>query len=257
MEKKGRCLVVTSNEKGYDPIFLSEEMEKRVVRGLERKYVRFRATRFYGGIATGDVVGCNLRCIFCWAGRIREDPTLGFWVSPEKAYSILKRIARSKGFNAIRLSAGEPTIGFDHLTKLLDLVDEEGDFLFILETNGILLGARREYAARLAKYTSLHVRVSVKACNEDWFHRLTLAKPSSFEYQLRAVRNLLDHGVSFHIAIVASFGEEECWASFFARLAEIDEALVSNMEVEVIKLYPHVVKALKKHGIWPRTAYRV
>ncbi len=248
---------MTSREKGYDPLLLSEEMERRVTRGTERKYVRFRATRFSGGIATGDVVGCNLRCIFCWAGRIREDPTLGFWVTPEEAYRRLTTIAYRKGFSRVRLSAGEPTIGFTHLDRLLALFEENSQYLFILETNGILLGAKKEYVKRLSQYTILHIRVSIKACNEYWFHRLTLAKPSAFQYQLDAVKNLLDYNVSFHIAIVASFGDEECWASFFEKIAEIDPDLLGNIEVEVVKLYPHVVKQLKRYNIWPQRAYRL
>ncbi|MET1102365.1 MAG: radical SAM protein [Pyrodictiaceae archaeon] len=244
-----------TGKRGFDPITLAKEMEKHVARGLERKYVRFRATKFYGGIATGDVVGCNLRCVFCWAQEIRENPRLGFWVSAEEAFRRLYSIARRRGFSKIRLSAGEPTIGLDHLFKLLDYVDSESSLLFILETNGILIGADRSIAAKLSRYTRLHVRVSIKACNEEWFHRLTLAKPEAFQYQLMAIRNLLDYGVSFHPAVVISFGDEECWQNFFKMLSEIEPRLLEALELEYIRLYPKVIASLRRHGIWPVRAY--
>ncbi|MCL7390021.1 MAG: molybdenum cofactor biosynthesis protein MoaA, partial [Thaumarchaeota archaeon] len=49
-----------SIEKGYDPLKLTEYIREKVVRMVdnveERKYYRFRRDRWYGGIATGDVV---------------------------------------------------------------------------------------------------------------------------------------------------------------------------------------------------------
>jgi uncharacterized Fe-S cluster-containing radical SAM superfamily protein len=51
---------------GYDPLKLGEAVQAHVVREDERKYYRFRGGKWYGGIATADCVGCNLRCVFCW-----------------------------------------------------------------------------------------------------------------------------------------------------------------------------------------------
>jgi uncharacterized Fe-S cluster-containing radical SAM superfamily protein len=38
----------------YDPVRKAEETSWVVCRGDSRKYYRFRAARFYGGIATAD-----------------------------------------------------------------------------------------------------------------------------------------------------------------------------------------------------------
>jgi uncharacterized Fe-S cluster-containing radical SAM superfamily protein len=51
----------------YDPLELARQTTEIVCRGKERKYYRFRPARFYGGIATADCLGCNLRCAFYWA----------------------------------------------------------------------------------------------------------------------------------------------------------------------------------------------
>jgi uncharacterized Fe-S cluster-containing radical SAM superfamily protein len=51
----------------YDPLELGRQTAGMGCRGTARKYYRFRPARFYGGIATADCLGCNLRCAFCWA----------------------------------------------------------------------------------------------------------------------------------------------------------------------------------------------
>lgn len=245
--------------KGFDPIKLSARLEELVQRGVERKYYRFRGTRFYGGSVTGDVVGCNLRCIFCWSGRARDDPRVGFFVSPETAFRRLRSIAKKRGYRYARLSGGEPTIGWNHLLKLLELFDSS-DLVFILETNGILLGAFRERARLLAGFDKLHVRVSIKACNEELFSKLTLARPEYFKYQLMAINNLADYGVSFHIALFMSYGDEKCWRSLVNQLIEIVGQDVLNLiEPEYLVLYPNVRKRLSFYerilGIKPRISF--
>jgi len=57
------------------------------------------------------------------------------------------------------------------LLKLLDLV-EESDFVYILKANGMLLGNDEALVHKLSKYKKLHVRVSIKGCNEDGFGML-------------------------------------------------------------------------------------
>ncbi|MFC1813429.1 hypothetical protein ACFL03_12150, partial [Thermodesulfobacteriota bacterium] len=58
----------------FDPISLSEATEKAVCRGDKRKYFHFGTTLDYiTGVATGYAVGCNLRCVFCWANDTRDD----------------------------------------------------------------------------------------------------------------------------------------------------------------------------------------
>ena len=48
----------------YDPITLAERVRKVVVKKEKRKYYRlYRGGKWYGGIATADCVGCNLRYI--------------------------------------------------------------------------------------------------------------------------------------------------------------------------------------------------
>ena len=71
----------------FDPVARAREVEGLVMDGPRRKYYRFRAARYYGGIATADAVGCCLLCAYCWNYGRNLDPVRakGFFVSPEEA----------------------------------------------------------------------------------------------------------------------------------------------------------------------------
>ena len=103
----------------YNSIELSKRTESIVINGNMKKYYRFRPTGFYGGIATADTVGCNLRCKFCWSGSsVWNAKNIGKFYSPEDVADILHDIANRKGYRQLRVSGGEPTIGQKHLVTL-------------------------------------------------------------------------------------------------------------------------------------------
>jgi uncharacterized Fe-S cluster-containing radical SAM superfamily protein len=58
----------------YDPVKIAELTGKTVCENNQRKYYHFRPSRFYGGIATADCVGCCLRCVFCWSWNVTTRP---------------------------------------------------------------------------------------------------------------------------------------------------------------------------------------
>ena len=61
----------------------------------------------------------------------------------------------------------------DHLLQVLELVGTT-DYLFMLETNGILLGHDQNYSEELDRFrNNLHVRVSLKAGTPEGFQRRT------------------------------------------------------------------------------------
>lgn len=228
----------------FDPVKLAQETEELVCRDIRRTYYRFRPARFYGGISTGDCVGCCLRCAFCWSWRQVERPTkFGDLHTPEDVASRLISVATSNGFRQVRISGCEPTIGRAHLLRVLEFVPAR--FGFVLETNGILLGADKSYAEELGEHSNVHVRVSLKGASEEEFSRLTGAVPEAFSLQLQALRNLADAGVKAHPACMVSFSTPENIARLRERLAEISPAF-SDFEVEELILYPHV-KARLKH----------
>jgi len=241
-------------ERGYDPIALAETTRKIVERDGKRKYYRFRGGRWYGGIATADCVGCNLRCIFCWSNVPRDNPTMSWkFYSPEEVYRNLVKIAERRKYRLIRISGNEPTICWDHLIKILELVEQDGRFKFILETNGILIDKSK--AEDLSKFRRVHVRVSLKGTCEEEFSLLTGARPEAFELQLNALKHLADHSVPAHPAAMLSFSSRENISKLIKRLDEIDPVYVREFEEEYVFLYPHVKDRLRRAGITPKVAY--
>ncbi len=250
---------------GYDPVQLARAVYPKVCivkRGIEyRKYYRFRGGRWYGGIATGDVVGCNLRCRFCWAwsrGSYRFD--IGYFCSPENALKKLLSIALERGYRYIRLSGAEPTLSKQHLIQMLSKLESLNvKVKFILETNGIEIALDDDFARQLAKFSRLIVRVSIKGTSPETFHKITGAKPEYFDVQLKAIEKLIEHGLTpgeqVYPAVMLSFSTEEETERFIERLRNIHPALVDAIDPEYVILYPHVRKLLQKYGLKPIVAY--
>ncbi len=251
---------------GYDPLELGKIVYPKVCKienGIEyRKYYRFRGGRWYGGIATGDVVGCNMRCRFCWSwtrGSYRTD--IGRFYSPREALSRILSIAFEKGYRYIRLSGAEPTLSKRHLLDMLDTLERtDTKIKFILETNGIEIGVDDEFAKSLSRYRKLIVRVSIKGTSPETFHRITGAKKEYFYIQLRAIEKLIEHGMQpgeqVYPAVMLSFSPREEIEEFMNSLRKIHPALAENIDPEYIILYPHVVKLLRKYNLKPLVAYR-
>ncbi len=221
-----------------------------------RKYYRTaRPGRWYGGIASADCCGCNLRCVFCWSGAPRDNPGgMGDFQTPEHIFKKLSKCADKFGYGQMRISGNEPTIAKEHLIALLGHVERSGR-KFILETNGILIGADPDYAKQLSKFRCIHVRVSLKGANRQQFEMLTGAKPEGFDLQLKALENLLGEGVPCHVAAMLSFSSKDDLRGLSKQLNMFDRGLVQEFEEEYVFLYPMVMERLRKAGLTPKVAY--
>ena len=245
-----------ADEHGYDPIALAVATEKVVIAGNRRKYANLaRPLRFYGGTSSATEVGCNLRCKFCFSDRpVRKPGTTGKFYTPQQVFDALDASAKKHGHKLISASASEGTLGRQHLYELLELVDQS-DYVYVLETNGMTLGDDPEFAPQLARFKNLHVRVSIKGTNPDEYARLTGAIPSSYALPYRALRHLIDAGVSCNACLSLSFSTEAGLAEAKLRLAEVHPGLLISLEEEYITLFPKVAKRLREDGLKP-TAVR-
>jgi len=244
----------------YDSVARHEAIEKLVVRntarGQEKKYWRFRFDRWYGGIVTADAVGCGLVCKFCWVSDdVMFKPTAtGKFYSPDEVAKTLADMANKRGLRQVRVSGGEPTIGKRHMLQLLDYLRDRS-LLFVLETNGILIGNNSQYAEDLSRYQFLHVRVSLKGCNKEEFTMLTDAKPEGFTLQLKALKNLVQAGAKCHPAVMTSFSTKEHLQSLVERLKGISSRLAKELEVEELIIYPKVKRKIEKYHLKYHAAY--
>jgi len=162
------------------------------------------------------------------------------------------RTAHKARVDQLRISGAEPTLGKEHLLGLLEKVENSEFRLFILETNGILLGADPDYARQIARFKKVHTRVALKAGTPEAFTRKTGAKPESFELPFRGIANLLEAGASVHVAAMtadARFVTKEERKALIDRLASIHPALVRKLEEEVVTPYPNALERLRHAGV--------
>ncbi len=248
-------MTTPADEHGYDPIALAVATEKVVIAGNRRKYANLaRPLRFYGGTSSATEVGCNLRCKFCFSDRpVRKPGTTGKFYTPQQVFDALDASAKKHGHKLISASASEGTLGRQHLFELLELVDQS-EYVYVLETNGMTLNDA-EFAQQFARFRNLHVRVSIKGTNPEEYARLTGAIPSSYELPYRALKNLIDAGVSCNACLSLSFSTEAGLAEAKLRLAKIHPGMLISLEEEYITLFPTVAKRLRDEGLRP-TAVR-
>ena len=239
-----------ARSKGYDPIILAEKTEEIVVKGNQRKYVQLgRHLRFYGGTSSATEVGCNLRCKFCFSQEpVWKPASTGKFFTPQEVFDGLVSNAKKHGNKIISASASEGTLGREHLFELLRLVDET-DYVYVLETNGMTLGADVEYCQALAQFNNLHVRVSIKGCNEEEFHTLTGAQKEAYELPYQALKNLVDAGVSVNACLMVSFSDENTMKQAREKLFDTHPGLLKSVELERIKQFPRVRARLNKNNL--------
>ena len=215
-----------------NPIKLAKNIEKQVCMDSTKKFYRFRKTKFYGGCATADCLGCNLRCVYCWAQRkVWYPEKYGEFYTIKAVY---KRLIKMK-LSLVRISGGEPTICKKYLIELIKLIPK--DIIFILETNGILLD--EDYVRDLSKFKNLYVRVSLKGVDERTFEKITGAEGKFFNNQLNTLDLLKKYEINHRAAILINLFTE----------AQIHNLGIVDLEYETLIDYPFVLKNLNKRGI--------
>jgi uncharacterized Fe-S cluster-containing radical SAM superfamily protein len=233
----------------FDPIELAEMTEGTVCRGSSRKYTGFYKVGAYGGISTGFTVGCCLRCVYCWVTWSRDFPdSHGKLYTPKQAFQNLLLHAKKKRVSQLRISGGEPTVGKDHLLQVLESV-KTTNYVFMLETNGILLGYDHNYVKSLEQFSrNLHVRVSLKAGTPEGFQKRTGAVGKFYELPYLAIKNLKETNLDYHVACmsdpkVMSSQERN---TMLQKLKEI--GYHGYLEEEFCDPYPTAVVRLEKAG---------
>lgn len=271
---------VTKDFEQYDPLYLAKKTEELVIDGNKRKYLHlesniphFYLDGAYRGVITGTSIGCNIRCIFCFAPAARDFPERydGRFYSPEEVYkefvrtdaksrtelemsirkikesekaSELLNILNEKQFQ-VRIGWCEPTIGKEHLLGVLELVEKNSDFSrLMLETNGTILGSDKKYVEKISRFEKVHVRVSLKAGTPQAFRERTGAIEDAFYLPLKALEYLMDYHVSYHVAaMVEPLMTDEEKTNLVRELNEIGIEK-DDIEIEKVRLDPIVALRL-------------
>lgn len=215
-----------------DIVELTKAVQKRVCRGRDRYYTYFGCTPFIGGMSRGFTCGCNFRCSMCLSpfrefvnGETRFilpslykdiSETAGFY-SPEEVIDICIKNEKGRKIDEIALFDGvvprrskfpyldvgyaEIAIGKEHLLGLCKATAPTG-YIFVVETNGWLIGYDDEYAKELAKYKdTILVRVGVKAASEEYCEKIIGCRNVK-DYVFRGIKNLIDNGIVPDVAMM-------------------------------------------------------
>jgi len=146
-----------------------------------------------------DVVGCNLRCQFCWSPASRPRKT-GEPSVDKSALEVLHGSLQSlteqfKTF--IRFTGGEPTLYWDEIVDVLNILRDDpvlGRVPVLIQTNGLEIGSGRVSLDGLASRgeQDLLFELSFKGTNRDEFLLLTTKDPELYDHQLNAYELLAD-----------------------------------------------------------------
>lgn len=234
-----------------DPIKRLKEMEALVLKNGKRAYYRFRPAPYYGGVSTADAVGCSFLCPFCWNYSRNQDPgrSLEFYSTKDVAKNLLD-IAGKNRFNRFRISGAEPILGpgsLDHLVEVLQIVFREmPNAVFIVETNGFLLGWKPELISKL-RLRNIQVRVSVKGVNEQSFEILSGIDRKYFYYPLIALREMRKEGIEAWPALMNLYFTEDIIKKFEGFLAGY--GIHAHLEREQLEAYGFVLRNMKNRGL--------
>jgi uncharacterized Fe-S cluster-containing radical SAM superfamily protein len=228
----------------FNPVERARETERLVMQGARRKYYRFRAAPYYGGIATADAVGCCFLCAYCWNYfKIVSPQKYGKFYSPREVADRLLGIVHKRKFRLCRVTGCEPILGESSLVHLARVIagvlERERALRFILETNGLFLGLHPDFIARL-KMPKLSVRVAVKGWDEPSFQHITGADEKYFEYPLLGLKQMIEEGLEAWPAVMwDTFGESGVH-KLKTRLTNM--GINCDIEIEGLEKYPYVLE---------------
>lgn len=235
----------------FDPVARAERVESLIMKDNARLYHRFRAAPYYGGIATADAVGCSFLCAYCWNyGRNLNPSRFGTYFSSAEVSSNLLSIARKKSFHLYRITGSEPILGVSSLKHLLEVLKilfrEDPRGVFILETNGFMLGFKSELADQLA-FKNIRIRVSLKGADPESFEKISGAKKEYFYYPINALKRLEEKGIKTWPAVMIDLFNDEEIRNLKTILKE--QKIKSDLEFESLEDYPFVLENLKRRRI--------
>ena len=125
---------------------------------------------------------------------------------------------------------------------------EESEFIYILETNGLNIGAIHRSPIDCEVQAGPCQDMSIKGASEDEFYTLTGARRDAYELPYQAQEHLIPRGVSCNACLMASFSDHDGVKSVCQRLAKNSTWIFRSLEIERIKQLPKVRARLKKYG---------
>jgi uncharacterized Fe-S cluster-containing radical SAM superfamily protein len=195
-------------------------------------YMRFQPRRFYGGIYTADIFGCNWTCDSCWSKFGWRGVEPKFILTSDEVVQKLVGGMERNGLIRSRISGGEPSLYWkSHLFAVTRKFLEAGDDTYlIIETNGTAFGPEdidKLEEAVGEKADRVQFTVGVKATSGERLAELTgqtVETAKRFrKNQLELVYHLAqpERLVTFSALFLDSFVDDDELEAFTEALEEI------------------------------------
>lgn len=151
---------------------------------------------------------CNLNCIGCYANAGIKTTEKLDWDTFDR---ILTEAKELWGVRFMVITGGEPLAYRSHGKDLLDAVEKHPDMIFMMYTNGTLIGERK--AKRMAELGNITPAISLEGWRESTDHR---RGKGVFDKVIAAMDRLRTVGVPFGISLTATrYNAEEILSDEF------------------------------------------
>lgn len=248
-----------------DPVKQGSTVKNRVLIDGKRMVYKIRPnTRYYGGIYTFDIAGCNFDCAYCWTSKdtkqgcgelidkLKQKRTKLFY-SPHELW---EKYGEQTESNKIRLSGGEPLITPEFVLAFLDI----GAYYYKkkgikgqiwLETNGFELVQNPNLCETMGQFKDyLRVYLSLKQTPEK-YSETTGVEHKYCDTGFKALELLLNNDImTVPAAPLANLFDPEKIPWFVERLQKIHKNAPLITELGDIVFMPagRISKNLNERG---------
>lgn len=248
------------------PIKRKNEVKSRVLKDEKRMVYKIRPnTRYYGGIYTFDIAGCNFDCAYCWTSmdtkqgcgesidKLKQRKKSIFY-SPQELWETYDKNSDNL---KIRLSGGEPLITPEFVLEFLDIGSQhykkkgakEGQIW--LETNGFELTKNPKLAEEMGRYKQyLRIYLSLKQTPKK-YAETTGVEQKNHDVGFKALELLMKNDIlTVAAGPLANLFDPKTIPYFVERLQKIHKNAPLIVEIGNIVFMPagRIVKRLNERG---------
>jgi len=256
-----------------NPIKQSKTIKDKVLVDGKRMVYKTRPnTRFYGGIYTFDIAGCNFDCAYCWTSQDTKNgcgaiidklkqKNANLFYSPQELWD---KYSKQTDSNKIRLSGGEPLITPEFTLEFLDVgaryYKKKGVKGQIwLETNGFELVQNSNFCEDMGQFKDyLRIYLSLKQTPEK-YSETTGVDHKYCDTGFKALELLMDKGVmTVPAAPLANIFDPETIPWFVERLQKIHKNAPLITEIGDIVFMPpdRISKRLNERGFTSENRFK-
>lgn len=258
--------------RGLNPEIRGETVRMRVFNKKKNSRLvrRLRSGRSYGGCTTIDVVGCDMRCSYCYVDgsfldgkgemleREKTKGTLKEYTPSELVNYCLSEMAKNNWPQNVQITAAEPFLTpfwlFDVIKLFGSFMDERQKFLWV-DTNGFALVRCPDFIDLLLPFKHF-LRLFVSSKNEqNLYTAMTRVDVKYCDTGFKCLELLWEKGISaFLQAPITELFSPESFDWYFERLSKIHTVAPLLLDLDRLCYLPfgRIRKGLGSTGLWTK-----